>query len=283
MKVLSIDVGIKHLALCLLDQQGNKHVTIDIWDVLDISKEETFLCMETDKNGICNRPAKFKKNGSCFCPKHAKKQKYFVPSSEMKLSSIKKMTWQSLTDLVNKYQLPLPTPCKKQDLIHVLEEYICEFCFEPVTTTSAKSVDLICIGRNIKTKLDALFFPCINNVTTNNVTIDTIVIENQISPIANRMKTIQGMIAQYFIMRIPKANIVFVSASNKLKSNTSETTKTTTTYAERKKLGIKKTDEWLQEHPMEQEWYTLFQKSKKRDDLADSFLQGLWYINFCKS
>ena len=31
--------------------------------------------------------------------------------------------------------------------------------------------------------------------------IDTVIIENQISPIANRMKTLQGMIAQYFIMK----------------------------------------------------------------------------------
>ena len=31
-------------------------------------------------------------------------------------------------------------------------------------------------------------------------TIDIILLENQISPIANRMKTLQGMIAQYFII-----------------------------------------------------------------------------------
>jgi hypothetical protein len=196
------------------------------------------------------------------------------------------MTWQPLTDLVNKYHLPLPTPCKKQDLVSVLEEYIYEFCFEPVSSVSASKADLVSIGRNIKTKLDALFFPdtngvTTNGVTTNGITIDTILIENQISPIANRMKTIQGMIAQYFIMRIPKAKIVFVSSSNKLKSNSKDKDKviSSSTYAERKKLGIKKTDEWLQEHPMEQDWYTLFQKSKKKDDLADSFLQGLWFLN----
>ena len=31
--------------------------------------------------------------------------------------------------------------------------------------------------------------------------ITHVFIENQISPIANRMKTIQGMLAQYFIMK----------------------------------------------------------------------------------
>jgi hypothetical protein len=50
-------------------------------------------------------------------------------------------------------------------------------------------------------------------------------------PIANRMKTLQGMIAQYFIMN-NVINIEFISACNKLKDfNTNKNT----TYSERKK------------------------------------------------
>ena len=46
--------------------------------------------------------------------------------------------------------------------------------------------------------------------------IDTVIIENQISTLASRMKTLQGMITQYFIMKnIPQ--IEFISASCKLK------------------------------------------------------------------
>ena len=48
------------------------------------------------------------------------------------------------------------------------------------------------------------------------INIDCVIIENQISPLANKMKTIQGMIAQYFIMNNTKT-IEFISASNKLK------------------------------------------------------------------
>jgi len=97
-------------------------------------------------------------------------------------------------------------------------------------------------------------------------------IENQISPIANRMKTIQGMIAQYFIMRNEDINIDFVSASNKLKKFINNNEKTT--YNERKKLSIVKCLELLQTRTEFNEWVDFFGHHKKKDDLADSFLQG---------
>jgi hypothetical protein len=68
---------------------------------------------------------------------------------------------------------------------------------------------------------DALFY---ENLQTHDISgpavnaIDTVVIENQISPIANRMKTVQGMITQYFLMRgVDKRRIIYFSAVQKLK------------------------------------------------------------------
>ena len=58
----------------------------------------------------------------------------------------------------------------------------------------AGNTDLVEIGWNMKKHLDK-----IKDCTMKN--IKYVLIENQISPIANRMKTIQGMLAQYFIMR----------------------------------------------------------------------------------
>ena len=52
------------------------------------------------------------------------------------------------------------------------------------------------------------------------------------------MKTIQGMLVQYFVMsQVFVDNIEFISASNKLKDcNIKQKTK----YSERKKIGISK-------------------------------------------
>ena len=108
-------------------------------------------------------------------------------------------------------------------------------------------------------------------------TIDYVIIENQISPIATRMKTIQGMIVQYFVMSNVKANhIDFISASNKLKDcGIKEKTK----YSERKKLGISKCLEIISTDFRFNQHLNYFNLHKKKDDLSDSFLQGIWYIN----
>ena len=87
------------------------------------------------------------------------------------------------------------------------------------------------------------------------------------------MKTIQGMIAQFFIMNNIN-NIEFISASNKLKNYITNKT----SYNERKKISIKITLDIITKENCLIEWQEHFNKHSKKDDLADSFLQGLWYI-----
>jgi hypothetical protein len=97
------------------------------------------------------------------------------------------------------------------------------------------------------------------------------------------MKTIQGMIAQYFIMKNNNIQIDFVNASNKLKTTSSQdTAKNSETkklkYSDRKKLGIQQCLEFLSTYNFQQ-WEEFFKSHSKKDDLADSFLQAIWFIN----
>jgi hypothetical protein len=104
--------------------------------------------------------------------------------------------------------------------------------------------------------------------------IETIIIENQIGSLAIRMKAIQGMVSQYFIMR-DKTNIVYVSSANKLKPfNLGKLN-----YYHKKKAGIKIMKE--QELPTldNGKWTDWFVKHKKKDDLADAYLQALYFVN----
>ena len=96
------------------------------------------------------------------------------------------------------------------------------------------------------------------------------------------MKMIQGMIAQYFIMSgIPA--VTCVSSMNKLKAFTESQNKTDHTkgdqnkneYKDRKKLGIEITKNIIGDM---KDWITFFIAHKKKDDLADSFLQGIWFL-----
>ena len=271
MKLLSIDVGIKNLAFCLFDKSpDNAHFKITKWDVVNISTPEFTNCCVLEKNVPCTKSAKYQKNGNCYCLKHAKKQTCQIPPHDLKLLFLKKQPIKKvLLEIADKYGILYTTPVVKQDLFESLKKYTHDNYFQEIVSKNASKVDLIEIGANIKDKFNHLF--------ATEETIDYIVIENQISPIANRMKTIQGMIVQYFIMSgISVTKMEFVSASNKLK-DCALTGKTK--YSDRKKMGITKCREILTGDDRFINQSTFFNNHTKKDDLADSFLQGLWCIN----
>jgi len=270
MKVLSIDVGIKNLAICFFENPtDSNNFQITKWDVINVSESEVMKCCFTDKNILCNKPAKFKKNNECFCLKHSKKQNFQIPTPELKSSFINKQKIQKLFEIADKNNIKYEKPIKKIDLVNVINEYIHNNYFQEIKTINASKVDLITIGANIKDKFNEIFF--------GEDFIDYVIIENQISPIANRMKTIQGMIVQYFIMcDVVVENIEFISASNKLKDCD---IKDKTKYSDRKKLGISKCLEIITTDHRFENQLNYFNSHNKKDDLSDCFLQGLWFIN----
>jgi len=272
MKILSIDVGIKNLAFCLFEKKINsEHFVISKWDVVNISdSKDAILCKFIEKNQqtACNKPAKFKKDDSCYCLKHSKKQSLQIPNSEQKPSFINKQKIQNLYEIADTHKIIYDKKIKKADLAKSINLYISEHYFEGIENKKADDVDLFNIGINIKLKFNKLF--------DNEEKIDYVIIENQISPIATRMKTIQGMLVQYFVMtELHVDHIEFISAANKLKEcDIKEKTK----YSDRKKLGITKCLEIISNDFRFSEHVNYFNTHKKKDDLADSFLQGLWFI-----
>jgi hypothetical protein len=272
MKILSIDVGIKNLAFCLFEKKINsEHFVINKWDVVNISdSKDNLVCKFIEKNQQipCNKPAKFKKNDDCYCLKHSKKQSLQIPNSEQKPSFINKQKIQNLYEIADTHKITYDKKVKKADLAKSINVYISEHYFEGIENKKADDVDLFNIGINIKIKFSQLF--------DKEEKIDYVIIENQISPIATRMKTIQGMLVQYFVMsELNVDHIEFISAANKLKEcDIKEKTK----YSDRKKLGITKCLEIISNDFRFSEHVNYFNTHKKKDDLADSFLQGLWFI-----
>lgn len=304
MKLLSVDVGIKNLSFCLFeidDGEKSNQIKIIKWDNIDLSdKNEPMKCCELEKNVICNKPAKFSKATKCYCLKHSKKQPFLQPKPELKSSFINKQKIQSLIEISKKYNIVYSENSKKTELIQNITNFVNTNCFNPVENGNASKVDLVTIGRNIQHKFDSIFY---NNLESNqSVNIDAIIIENQIGPIANKMKTIQGMISQYFIMKNNNIKIEFISACNKLKdfipptlslANNLETETGTKTekktetmvlkpgkmdYKQRKQLGVKTSLHFVDTDDRFKEWAQFLHKHSKKDDLSDCFLQGMWYI-----
>ena len=284
MQIISIDVGIKNLAYCIIeidnsndkgkDKEKGKDKDTDIsnneykiikWDSINLCGEDMKCLVLTEKGIICNKKATYSKDNKNYCVTHAKKTSYMVPNKEISLPSIKKMKLDNLISLAGKYDIHLNDNDKKDAILKTIVEYISLHAFDVIGKTSANQLDLVTIGISMKNEFDKIM-PSTN--------IQHAIIENQISPIANRMKTIQGMIAQYFIMKGIQ-QVSFVSAMNKLKSFTLNNEKTE--YKDRKKMGVTITGEILDFYK-NKEWLDFFKGHKKKDDLADSFLQGIWFL-----
>ena len=246
MRLLSIDVGIKHLAFCLIDIIDNKY-NIICWKIIDISTT-THCCH-------CDRTPEYIYNNIHYCKIHAKEKKLKIPTK--KNVNLKLLTLDELLLLAKKYKLKQCSKPTKRNLTQLINQQVCT----PIKPINANNINLILLGRNMVHHFDILF---------TNKSIDTVLIENQMGKIATRMKTIQGMIAQYFIIKnIP--NIIFISSISKLKHFIT----TKTTYKERKQAAIDITSNLIKtEHST---WHNIFITNHKKDDLADCFLQGLSY------
>jgi hypothetical protein len=276
MKILSIDVGIRNLSFCLFDillseENTANNLKIIKWDNIDLSEKTESRCIEIDKNGLCDKPAKFRKEGKCYCLKHSKKQNYLQPTKELTSSYLYKQKIQNIIEIADKYKIKYENPPKKANLIALLTEFSNTNCYTEIQKTNATKIDLVTIGKNIQHKFDEILNEQLSS-------IDSIIIENQIGPIANKMKTIQGMLSQYFIMRNNNILIEFISASNKLKDFLPKDNKEKTDYKQRKKLGIQKCLEFINNDFRFKEWENFINKHNKKDDLSDCFLQGMWFI-----
>ena len=70
----------------------------------------------------------------------------------------------------------------RKNIINSLSDFSKNNCFQPIDKNNATKVNLVTIGRNIQFKLDDILKEHLED-------IHTIIIENQIGPIANKMKT----------------------------------------------------------------------------------------------
>jgi len=341
MNLISFDIGIKNMAYCIFCIDASNNLSIRDWNVLNLmdieQPDSKCSCKNIPKSKKaaatnCTSIAKYHKNNVYYCEKHAKSSPFLIPKKSLNL---KKMKVDELIKLGNSHLLfmdveNIAKTLKKGEIIDKIDEFLKKQSLEPIIKKKSKTAndtDLIKIGKNMKNSLNQVLEP---------INISNVIIENQISPIANRMKTIQGMLAQYFIIRDENIAIDFVSSSNKLKQfaniknenilentmkpaekpteNSIEKNIKNPDYKKHKMDGVSycsrilTKNEFLNQrrikmghlevsdvnfrgHNLEDEkrvapfqifngsnqWITSLD-TKKKDDLADCFLQGLWYL-----
>uniref|UniRef100_A0A6C0IY50 Mitochondrial resolvase Ydc2 catalytic domain-containing protein n=1 Tax=viral metagenome TaxID=1070528 RepID=A0A6C0IY50_9ZZZZ len=234
-KILSIDVGIKNLAYCILEKKDDKFniCNWDIVNILDEKLENQPKCQNILKNKICSKIASYSLNTEplvYYCDKKTCEKNINQKYPKCKSKKLKKIT--------------------------------------------SKNTSILELGSILLRKLDKKKEVLLD--------VDEVVIENQ--PVLKNptMKSIQIILYTYFIEhgynidgRIK--NIVLFSARNKLKlyDGPKVECQKKNDYDKRKFLSVEYTKYYIKDDLKNNNF---FLKHKKKDDLADSFIQGYYYL-----
>lgn len=234
-KILSIDVGIKNLAYCIIEKKADKF-NICNWDtinILDEKLESQPKCQNMLKNKICNKIASF-----------------------------------SLT------KDPIFYYCDKKTCGKNINQKYPQCKSKKLKKINAKNTNILELGSILLMKLEKQKKILLD--------VDEVVIENQ--PVLKNptMKSIQMILYTYFIEHGYNTekkikNIVLFSARNKLKlyDGPKVECQKKNEYDKRKFLSVEYTKYYIKDDLKNN---TFFLKHKKKDDLADSFIQGYYYL-----
>jgi hypothetical protein len=119
-------------------------------------------------------------------------------------------------------------------------------------------------------------FPClVNHLNDRPWILDstTVVIEKQ--PDRNRsIKAVENLLHTYFLVH--KKEVVIYDARHKIPDVVGAGKEK---YIQRKKAAVDRARKFIQMSPNNKEWLPLFEKSKKKDDLADTVMQAIAFID----
>ena len=290
--VLSFDVGVIYLSYCLMTKKqfGDKLN----WDIIDWG----IIDMTNRKDEVCKCGAKAKKYNEIdgitkyYCLTHSKKEieleltfeQCFIEKQEKKTCCYETSKICGKNSINSLIKNPDKYYCNAHAKLY-LKKFNSDNKLKPFKTKNSKSLDFDDVKLGLIMKLESM---------KHFLTADNVVIENQPSFKNPRMKSIASTLYDYFLIRgvvdkdITKSNInkvKFMSPSNKLKLVSEGDNKLlikskedNSLYKVTKSLGIKYCKELIAHLP---DKLQLFGKYKKQDDMADSFLQGAYFITNC--
>ncbi len=254
MKLVSFDVGLRNLSYCVLEGTSRKDVKITDWNIIDVLGERAGVgaarCFK------CTAAARYEhaSEGTYACSRHIPKKSKTNPVTKQALN---KKSVMELTAEIDTIGLRTDVT-KKPDLVKLLYNHHRQNTWKKCVSSA--------LSGSVLDQAPALI-QCLDARAESWKGADLIVVENQPE---RRMYAVQAMIQMFFCVRGFRCE--GISATHKL-SNIVTVDDRVDTYKGRKKTGITHAYALVP-----QEYHEHFDKHKKKDDLADSFLQGLWAL-----
>lgn len=306
MKILSWDVGIKHLAYCLIDYSENMHKDtcgvqlqkILDWDNINLLEDENMKCYgfinSENDNCECSKTPKYEYiNGNdkyYFCTLH-KKQIDKIDKNSIDIKNYKGVE-TCIIKKANKDICGKPAKfkiCDSDKIIYSCKLHCKKFLnnnnvLRKIIKPNASKAPIALIKTNLISALD--------KIMDNFKDIDYVLIENQPSMKNPKMKSVAETLYSWFLIRgiVDKKlynlkNIFYLSPSNKLKINDKDINKEidklkdkSKKYKFTKQSAVIYTKKMLNDNN-ESEWDKFLNDNNKKDDLCDSYLQGLYFLN----
>ena len=292
MRVLSWDVGIINLAYCLIDFKSEKDWKIIDWNIINLTDRDKIKCKVCKKNPTFSHNINGETN--YYCKVHAKKVDEQILPFEHFFKSI-------VTDKKDCCCLVKNNPCNKKVKFQLkINNETVNYCNTHAKAEYKKMMNRRKLKKIPKKKsvasmkIDVLRIRLIKELEKrkNLLSAELVLIENQPSLRNPKMKAISSTIYDYYLIRglfdknttnskIEK--VKYMSPSNKLKlAEEGDTQKLVKlkgdmakTYKLTKSLGIKYCSKMIEPY---NNWKVFFNGCKKKDDLADSFLQGMYQL-----
>lgn len=298
MKIISWDVGIIHLAYCIMEySETENRFKIYDWSQINLidNNEEANICkVELKKDKICGCTGKYfyqDDNGELvyLCGKHKSKYDYtpidFDDYYTKKDEKTKCCFLEKECGTGAYYYHGTDGYCKSHAKL-LLKRLNDSKKLNSVKKVNSMKVSIDELRYNLITILDSM---------PHLLKVEKVLIENQPSLKNPKMKAISSTIYDYFLIRgiIDKSKnnshvkmVKYISPSNKLKVDEDNTIKTLSKTADNKKykltkqLGIQYCKQLIKH---DEENLKFLGTQKKKDDLCDAFLQGAYYLSLVKN
>jgi hypothetical protein len=249
MKLVSVDVGLRNLAVCVLEGTSRSDVKILHWEVIDVMAESVGLSKPLCYK--CKKSANWVNNGKYACKPHT--------TTTAKLPTKKSLNQKSTEEL---QQTACASGLKgntKKELVDSLYQHYKNNTWARCVK-STKQVSVVDLADPIAKALESR-----RSIWKD---ADLIAFEQQPD---KRMLCVQAMLHMWFVCQGFRCK--GVSATHKL-TNIVTLQDSTKTYKGRKNTGIIHAQELVKDN----KWNTFMMKHPKKDDLADCYLQGVWLL-----